>query len=107
MRSVVLSAAAAAILFAAPAFARSNQSPPPSAGQTSNDEGASGRSSGNGASKGSGLFNSSLFGVGIALAATTVMFSAYVLGGPVEKRHRRRRPSVPDDLQERFGSVVL
>lgn len=68
MRSVVLSVAAAAILFATPVFARSNQSAPPAGGQSGNGGTTSGKS-GNGAS-GMGLSNSSLFGVGIAAAAT-------------------------------------
>lgn len=69
MRSMVLSAAAAAILFAAPAFARSSQSAPPAAGQSGNEGAASGKGAGKG-TNGMGLFNSSLFGVGIAAAAT-------------------------------------
>lgn len=69
MRSLVISAAATALLVAAPAFARSNQSAPPSAGQSDNGGGTSSGKAGKGAG-GLGLSNSSLFGVGIALAAT-------------------------------------
>lgn len=69
MRSLVLSAATAALLIASPAFARSSQSAPPAGEQSGNGGRTSGKGTGNGAG-GLGLTNSSLFGVGIALAAT-------------------------------------
>lgn len=72
MRSLVLSAAAAALLIAAPAFARSSQSTPPAGDQSANG----GKTSGKGSGSGSGLTDSSLFGVGIALAATIGIVAA-------------------------------
>lgn len=80
MRSVALSAAAAAILIATPAFASSRQSTAPSAGQSDTGGSTTGSVARNGKAGGLGLTNSSLFGVGIALAATAGIIAVSTTG---------------------------